>query len=177
MNAQIDPRFGRCLYFVIVDSDTLAFEAVPNEAVNAPGGAGIQAAQAIVNKGVNVVISGNIGPNAFQVLSTAGVKIATGAYGTVREAVAMYKSGKLSETGASTVTAHTGMGAGVVPGMGRGRGGGRGMQQSMPPQPPQQMPVEPEAKEGDVEQLSEMVETLEMSLEEVKKRIEELKKR
>ncbi|HUV02286.1 MAG TPA: NifB/NifX family molybdenum-iron cluster-binding protein [Desulfobacteria bacterium] len=168
LNAQTDPRFGRCLYFVIVDSDTLAFEALPNEAVNAPGGAGIQAAQVMVNKGVDVVISGNIGPNAFQVLSTAGVKIATGAYGTVKEAVEMYKSGKLSEAGASTVTAHAGMGAGVAPGMGRGRGGGRGMQQPMP--------AEPEQKEGEVEQLSEIVETLERNLEEVKKRVEELKK-
>jgi predicted Fe-Mo cluster-binding NifX family protein len=177
LNAQIDPRFGRSQYFVIVDSDTLAFEALPNEAMNAPGGAGIQAAQAMVNKGVDAVISGNMGPNAFQVLSTAGVKIATGAYGTVKEAVELYKSGKLSETSASTVTAHAGMGAGVASGMGRGRGGGRGMQQPMPPQQPQQMPVEPKANEGDVEQLSEIVETLEKNLEEVKKRIEELKKR
>lgn len=176
LNAQIDPRFGRSQYFVIVDSDTLAFEAVPNEAVNAPGGAGIQAAQAMVNKGVDAVISGNMGPNAFQVLSTAGVKIATGAYGSVKEAVEMYKSGKLIETGTSTVAAHTGMGAGVPLGMGRGRGGGRGMQRPTPQQP-QQMPVEPKAKEGDVEQLLEIVETLEKSLEEVKKRIEELKQR
>lgn len=169
MNAQIDPRFGRSQYFVIVDSDTMAFEAMPNEAMNAPGGAGIQAAQAMVNKGVEAVISGNIGPNAFQVLSTAGVKIATGAYGKVKEAVEMYKSGKLSEAGASTVAAHAGMGAGVAPGMGRGRGGSRGM--------PQQMPVESEKKEGEVGQLSEIVETLEKNLEEVKKRLEELKKR
>ena len=178
LNAQIDPRFGRSQYFVIVDADTMAFEALPNEAINAPGGAGIQAAQAMVNKGVDAVISGNMGPNAFQVLSTAGVKIATGAYGTVKEAVELYKSGKLDETRTSTVAAHTGMGAGVAPGMGRGRGGGRGMQQSMQPQQPsQQMPVEPKAKEDDVEQLSAIVESLEKNLEEVKKRIEELKKR
>ncbi|MBN1761563.1 MAG: NifB/NifX family molybdenum-iron cluster-binding protein [Methanomicrobia archaeon] len=184
LNAQVDPRFGRSQYFVIVDADTMAFEALPNEAMNAPGGAGIQAAQAMVNKGVDVVISGNMGPNAFQVLSTAGVKIATGAYGTVKEAVEMYKSGKLSETGTSTVAAHAGMGAGMGLGMGGGRGGGRGMgrgmglgmQQPMPPQQPQQMPVEPKAKEDDVEQLSAVVESLEKSLEEVKKRIKELKK-
>jgi predicted Fe-Mo cluster-binding NifX family protein len=175
LNAQIDPRFGRSQYFVIVDSDTMAFEALPNEAMNAPGGAGIQAAQAMVNKGVDAVISGNMGPNAFQVLSTAGVKIATGAYGTVKEAVEMYKSGKLSETGASTVTAHAGMGAGLGTGMGGGRGGGRGMQQSTPQQP-QQMPVEPKVKEDDIEQLSAIVESLEKNLEEVKKRIAELKK-
>jgi predicted Fe-Mo cluster-binding NifX family protein len=193
LNAQVDPRFGRSQYFVIVDSDTMAFESLPNEAMNAAGGAGIQAAQAMVNKGVDAVISGNMGPNAFQVLSTAGVKIATGAYGTVKDAVEMYKSGKLSETGTSTVAAHAGMSAGASGGLGVGIGGGRGsgggrgggrgmgrgmglgMQQPMPQQP-QQMPVEPKAKEEDVEQLAAVVESLEKNLEEVKKRIAELKK-
>ncbi len=188
LNAQVDPRFGRCQYFVIVDSDTMAFEAMANEAMNAPGGAGIQAAQAMVNKGVNVVISGNMGPNAFQVLSTAGVKVATGAYGTVKEAVEMYKSGKLSETGTSTVAAHAGMGAGMGTGSGmsmgggRGGGGGRGMgrgmglgmQQPMPQQP--QAPQAPRTKEEELEQLSNMASKLEKEMEEVKKRIEELKR-
>lgn len=190
LNAQVDPRFGRCQYFVIVDSDTMAFEAMANEAMNAPGGAGIQAAQAMVNKGVNVVISGNMGPNAFQVLSTAGVKVATGAYGTVKEAVEMYKSGKLSETGTSTVAAHAGMGAGMGTGSGmsmgggRGGGGGRGMgrgmglgmqQQPMPQQQPQ-APQAPRTKEEELEQLSNMASKLEKEMEEVKKRIEALKR-
>jgi len=197
LNAQVDPRFGRSQYFVIVDSDTMAFEAMANEAMNAPGGAGIQAAQAMVNKGVNVVISGNMGPNAFQVLSTAGVKIATGAYGTVKEAVEMYKSGKLTETGTSTVAAHAGMGMGAGAGMGtgsgtgmgmgmgggRGGGGGRGMgrgmglgmqQQPMPQQP--QAPQAPRTKEEELEQLSNMASKLEKEMEEVKKRIEALKR-
>jgi len=204
LNAQVDPRFGRCQYFVFVDSDTMTFEAMANEAIAASGGAGIQAAQTVVNKGVDVLISGNIGPNAFQVLSTAGVKIATGAYGTVKEAVEMYKNGRLSETGISTVTAHAGVGAGVGTGagfgmgmgMGGGRGGGRGrgmgmgrgmglgMQQPMPPQPqPQaqaqapQAPIVPRTKEEELEQLSNMASRLEKELEEVKKRIEELKRR
>ena len=187
-NAQVDPRFGRCQYFVFVDSDTMAFEAMANEAITAPGGAGIQAAQAVVNKGVNVVISGNIGPNAFQVLSTAGVKIATGAYGTVQEAVEMYKTGGLNETEGSTVSAHAGMGA-IAPGggfgMGGGRGGGRGqgmglgMQQTVPSQPqPQapQAPITPRTKEEEIEELSNMANRLAKDLEEVKKRMEELRK-
>ncbi|RCV64696.1 putative Fe-Mo cluster-binding protein, NifX family [Methanophagales archaeon] len=202
LNAQVDPRFGRCQYFVFVDSDTMAFEAMANEAIAAPGGAGIQAAQAVVNKGTNVVISGNIGPNAFQVLSTAGVKIATGAYGTVKEAIEVYKTGGLNETGTSTVAAHAGMGAtapggGSGMGMGGGRGGGGGgrgggrgqgmgrdmgfgMQQPVPSQPqPQapQAPITPKTKEEEIEQLSKMANGLERDLEEVKKRIEELKKR
>jgi predicted Fe-Mo cluster-binding NifX family protein len=192
LNAQVDPRFGRSQYFVFVDSDTMTFEAMLNEAIATPGGAGIQAAQTVVNKGGNVVISGNIGPNAFQVLSTAGVKIATGAYGTVKEAVEMYKAGRLSEGGISTVAAHAGVGAGVGAGggmgMGGGRGGGRGrgmgmglgMQQPMPsqmqPQAPQ-APIAPKTKEEEIEQLSNMANRLEKDLEEVKRRIEELKRR
>ncbi|MBE0516316.1 MAG: DUF5320 family protein [Methanophagales archaeon] len=185
LNAQVDPRFGRCQYFVFVDSETMASEAMQNQALAAPGGAGIQAAQAVVNKGVDVLISGTIGPNAFQVLSAAGVKVATGAYGTVKEAVEMYKSGKLHETGASTVAAHAGMGAdaggGFGMGMGgrRGGGGGRGMgmgmQQSMPSQP--QASLTPRPKEEELEQLTDLAKRLEKELEEVKRRLEELKRR
>ncbi len=194
LNAQVDPRFGRSQYFVFVDSDTMVFEAMPNEAIAAPGGAGIQAAQTVVNKGANMLISGNIGPNAFQVLSTAGVKVATGVNGTVKEAVEMYKNGGLSETGTSTVATHAGMGAGfgMGMGMGGGRGSGRGrgmgmgrglglsMQQPMPSQPQAQAPQAPTApktKEEEIEQLSNMASRLEKDLEEVKKEIEELKRR
>ena len=169
LDAEVDPRFGRCQYFIFVDTDTMAFDAVENTAIAAPGGAGIQAAQTVVNKGVDVLISGNIGPNAFQVLSTAGVKVATGAYGTVREAIEMYKSGKLNVSGGSTVGAHAGMGMGM--GMGRGRGMGRDIGQSMV------MPQEEKAEKESLEGLEEMVNKLENELKEVKKRIEDLKRR
>jgi predicted Fe-Mo cluster-binding NifX family protein len=185
LNAQVDPRFGRCQYFVFVDSDTMTFEAMPNDAIAAPGGAGIQAAQTVVNKGANMLISGNIGPNAFQVLSTAGVKVATGVNGTVKEAVEMYKNGGLSETGTSTVAAHAGMGVdlqgigmGGGRGGGRGRGMGRGMQQPMPSQAQApQATIAPKTKDEELEQLSDMASRLEKDLEEVKKKIEELKRR
>jgi predicted Fe-Mo cluster-binding NifX family protein len=120
LEAQIDPRFGRCPYFVIVDSLTMEFESVPNIASGSMSGAGIQAAQTIASKGVKVLITGNVGPNAFQALSAAGIKIVTGAFGTVREVVEKYKRGELRETGAPTVRGHFGMG------MGRGRGRGQG---------------------------------------------------
>lgn len=119
LDARLDPRFGRCPYFVIVNSETMQFEAIPNMASGAMGGAGIQAAQTIANKGVKVVITGNVGPNAFQALSASGIKIVTGAFGTVREAVEKYKRGELRETGAPTVGGHFGMGRGQ--GQGRGR--------------------------------------------------------
>jgi predicted Fe-Mo cluster-binding NifX family protein len=120
LDALIDPRFGRCSYFVIVDSENMQFEVIQNMASGATGGAGIQAAQTIAGKGVKVLITGNVGPNAFQALSAAGIKIVTGASGTVREVVERYKRGELSETGAPTVKGHFGMG------IGRGRGRGRG---------------------------------------------------
>ena len=116
LDAQMDPRFGRCPYFVIVDSLTMEFEAVANIASGSMSGAGIQAAQTVASRGVNVLITGNVGPNAFQALSAAGIKVVTGAFGTVREAIERYKRGELRETGAPTVGGHFGMG------MGRGRG-------------------------------------------------------
>jgi predicted Fe-Mo cluster-binding NifX family protein len=111
LDAQIDPRFGRCSYFVIVDSETMQFEAVPNMAAAASGGAGIQAAQTIAKEGVKLLITGNVGPKAFQALAAAGIEIATGAFGPVREAVEKYKRGELSKTGAPTVGGHFGMGS------------------------------------------------------------------
>jgi predicted Fe-Mo cluster-binding NifX family protein len=119
LDAQVDPRFGRCTSLVIVDSENMEFEAIPNMASGAMGGAGIQAAQTIASKGAKVLITGNVGPNAFQALSAAGIKIVTGAFGTVREVVEKYKRGELKETGAPTVGGHFGMG------MGRGRGRGQ----------------------------------------------------
>lgn len=118
LDAQIDPRFGRCSYFIIVDSETMQFEAIPNAAAGATGGAGIQAAQTIANKGAKLLITGNVGPNAFEALSAAGIEIVTGAFGTVRDAVEKFKRGELSKTGSPTVGGHFGMG---------GRGGGRGV--------------------------------------------------
>ncbi|MEM3706125.1 MAG: NifB/NifX family molybdenum-iron cluster-binding protein [Candidatus Bathyarchaeia archaeon] len=111
LNALLDPRFGRCPYFVIVDSETMQFEVVPNRAAEAMGGAGIQAAQTIVVKGVEVLITGNVGPKAFQALLAAGIKIVTGAFGTVREVVEKYKRGELKEANAPTVGGHFGIGA------------------------------------------------------------------
>ena len=117
LDAQLDPRFGRCPYFVIVDSETMKFEAIPNTATGAMGGAGIQAAQTAASKRVEVLITGNVGPNAFQALSAAGIKIVTGAFGTVRDVVERYERGELKgETSAPTVRGHFGMG------VGRGRG-------------------------------------------------------
>ena len=119
LDAQVDPRFGRCPYFMIVDSETMEFEAIPNTVAGAMGGVGIKAAQVVASKGVKVVVTGNVGPNAFQALSTAGIEIVVGAFGTVREAIEAYKRGELKEASTSTVRGHFGMGMGR--GMGRRR--------------------------------------------------------
>jgi predicted Fe-Mo cluster-binding NifX family protein len=94
----------------------MEFEAVPNIASGSMSGAGIQAAQTVTSKGVEVLVTGNVGPNAFQALSAAGIKVVTGAFGNVKEAVEKYMRGELKETGSPTVRGHFGMG------MGRGRG-------------------------------------------------------
>ena len=121
LDAPVDPRFGRTAHFMIVDSENMSFEAVSNTAGGAMSGAGIQAAQTIASKGVNVVITGNVGPNAFQALASAGIRIVVGAYGTVREVIEKFKRGELTETRAPTVRGHFGRGGGMGTGMGRGR--------------------------------------------------------
>lgn len=64
LDAEVDPRFGRCQYFLIIDPDTMEFEAIDNTNKMASGGAGIASAQAVAQKGVQVVLTGNCGPNA-----------------------------------------------------------------------------------------------------------------
>lgn len=107
LEAQVDPRFGRCQYLVFVDSETLAFEAVRNPASGAASGAGIQAAQTVADHGAQLVLTGNVGPNAFQALSAAGIQIVTGAAGTVREAIATNRANYKSARG-PTVSGHFG---------------------------------------------------------------------
>ena len=110
LDADVDPRFGRCTYFIIVDSETLKFKSIPNPNVSAPGGAGIQSAQAVANEGVEAVVTGNVGPNAFQTLSSLGMKVFAGAKGKVKEAIDDYKNGKLKEVSGPTGPSHFGMG-------------------------------------------------------------------
>ena len=109
LESEIDPRFGRCSYFLIIETDTMNFESISNESAMSSGGAGIQAAQTIAKTGVKVVVTGNMGPNAFQTLSAAGIKIFTGANGTIKEAIEKYKKGELKESEAPNVGSHSGM--------------------------------------------------------------------
>ena len=127
---QIDPRFGRSAYFILVEADNMEYEAIPNESVMLPGGAGIHAAQNIAGKGVKAVISGAIGPNASQVLSSAGIGFFTAIPGTVADNVRAFKDGKLPRMQGPTVPGHFGQGNGNMPdrSFSPGRGGDRGRQ-------------------------------------------------
>ena len=110
LDSEIDPRFGRCPYFVIVDSETMEHEDMDNESASASGGTGPQAASAISRAGVNVLITGNVGPNAFSALKAAEITVITGSTGSVREMVEKYKSGSFETTNAPTAQSHNGMG-------------------------------------------------------------------
>jgi len=120
LNAQVDPRFGRCQYFIVVDPDTMEFEALENSGAMVGGAAGTVTGQFVADKGAGVVLTGNCGPNAFNVLRAVGIKVMTGVSGTVQDAVEGYKSGKYQASSQPNVAPHSGMGRGG--GMGRGHG-------------------------------------------------------
>jgi predicted Fe-Mo cluster-binding NifX family protein len=141
LDARIDQRFGRCPFFLIINTDDLTFETIPNQSTSQAGGAGIQAAQMIAGKGVTHVFTGACGPNAYQVLGSAGIKVVTGCSGTVHDAIRQCREGRFVTAPGPNVADHYGVGqtfsgrapAGFVPGMGRGMGmgGGRGRGRGM----------------------------------------------
>lgn len=109
LDSQVDPRFGRCAYFIIINTDTMEFEAIENSNAQTSGGAGIQAGQLVSEKKVEAVLTGNVGPNAYQVLNAAGIKIFTGASGNIRDAIIKYNNNEFSETIKASVDSHFGM--------------------------------------------------------------------
>ncbi|MCD6225472.1 NifB/NifX family molybdenum-iron cluster-binding protein [bacterium] len=97
LSSAVDWRFGRCPWFVIVDEKGEIVEAIKNPAGDAFRGAGVLAAQTVVEKGAEAVVSGNIGPNAFLVLNQQGIKVYQGGGMTVKEAWEKYQKGELPE--------------------------------------------------------------------------------
>lgn len=127
LDAAVDPRFGRCPFFVVVDLDSMSDSSVPNTNASSPSGAGIQAAQEVAKLGVSVLITGNLGPNALQTLIAANIETYQQQGGQVRDAVEKFQQGQLMKITSPSVPAHAGMGQGRGPmGGGRGRGGGFG---------------------------------------------------
>ncbi len=126
LDAEVDPRFGRCQYFVVADPESLEFEALENTSQAASGGAGIASAQVVASKDVKAVLTGNCGPNAYQTLEAAGIQVITGVSGTVRDAIEGYKAGRFKATSGPTVAAHHGMSGPARVSAGLGTGGGSG---------------------------------------------------
>ncbi len=109
IESKVDPRFGRCRYFAFVETDTMEFEAVENPNLGAMGGAGVQAGQIVAGEGAKTVLTGNVGPNAFQTLQAAGIEIISGVSGTVREAVEGYKKGEFKAVDGPSVDSKFGV--------------------------------------------------------------------
>ena len=103
----VDPRFGRAQYFAILDPEAMDLTVIDNnQSLGLPQGAGIQAAQTVINEKVSALITGNCGPKAFATLKTAGIAVYTGAHGTVREAVEQFKAGTLVKADDANVPGH-----------------------------------------------------------------------
>jgi len=148
LDDNVEARFGRCAYFLIIETDTMQLEALENPNIALGGGAGIQSAQLMSEKGVTIVLTGNCGPNAFNVFGQAGIQVIVGVSGPARNAVAQFKTGAFSSASGPNVSNHFGMSATPsvptaagqpgtnpmgqgVPGAGFGMGGGRGMGRGM----------------------------------------------
>lgn len=98
IDSNVDPRFGRAAYLVIMDTETNEWKAHNNPGVGAPGGAGIQVAQFVADQQAEAVLSGDFGPNACDALRSAGIRMYV--YGdchTIREAVERFKAGWLQQ--------------------------------------------------------------------------------
>jgi len=107
LDSQVDPRFGRAAYLILVDTDSLAFEVLDNsENANAFKGAGIQAATSVCDRGVDALLTGFCGPNAFRILSAANINVVNDISGTVRDAVSALNQGEVSFAEAANVEGH-----------------------------------------------------------------------
>lgn len=129
LDAQIDQRFGRCDYFLIIDTDTMDTKAFPNDHNSQTSGAGVQAAGFVIDKGARAVLTGSCGPKAMDVFDAQNIPVYTGHAGNVRQAVEAFKNAP-SDTSGSPSTGQgqgtAGGGRGMGGGGGQGMGGGRG---------------------------------------------------
>lgn len=183
LDTMVDQRFGRCPFFLIVNTDDLSFEAIKNANAALSGGAGIQSARMIVEKKVTHVLTGACGPNAYRVLEAAGVEVITNCTGDVRDVIRQFREGKYTTTGGPNVADHYGVrgsvsekaipvmddSGGFTPGMGRGMGRGMGGGLSVNDQ---QLASTGNRKMTDEEEL----ETLKLQMKQINDRIRQLEK-
>jgi len=181
LDDQVEARFGRAPYYLFVDTDTMEYEAIQNPNVAAGGGAGIQSAQLMSDRDVRHVLTGNCGPNAFQVFSAAGIQVIDGVSGIARQAAEQFKAGAFTASNKPNVASHFGMGGGGGIGMGvgggMGMGGGRGMgmgggQTAVPGS----IPTSTGGGKTEAEALEEEARLLEKQLQDVKHRIDQVQK-
>ena len=206
LDAPVDPRFGRCAFFILVNTEDMSFEAFDNENIALGGGAGIQSAQFVASKGARAVVTGNCGPNAVRTLNAAGVDIIVGQSGTVREVVEKFKKGLLDTTSEANVADHYGTsdvspnpatygaagmgmggGGGMGRGMGRGMGGGRGMGRGMGMggggmgsgwnPPVERQPTTALGNDEEVSSLKDQTKELRKQIEAIESRIKSLEKK
>jgi predicted Fe-Mo cluster-binding NifX family protein len=142
LESDVDPRFGRCPFLLIIDTETGNFEPIENPNLHASSGAGIQTARMLVEKDVSVLMTGNCGPNAYQTLSAVGINVVTGISGSIQHALEQFRNQQVSYASAPNVASHAGTQGneetqqeiptpqepfGMGRGGGAGQGGGRGM--------------------------------------------------
>ncbi len=108
LDSQMDPRFGRAAYFMLVDTETMAFTVLENS--SGQGGAGIAAGKIVIDAGAQSVLTGNCGPNAERTLRAGNVKLFTNVSGTIAEAIESFKKGSLVEASGPNVESHAGTG-------------------------------------------------------------------
>lgn len=191
LDAKVDPRFGRCPFFLIVETDDLSFEAMENPNITQGSGAGIQSAQLMADKGVQHVLTGNCGPNAHQTLAAANIAVSVGCSGSIREVAEQFKAGQFTASLGPNVAGHYGTsgafpedqaGAGPAPfapgmgggrgmgGMGRGRGMGAGADVVGDPVPP----VDP--GQDELTTLKQQAQAMSQQMQQIQQRIQQLEK-
>ncbi len=108
LDSEVDPRFGRAAYILIVDTFSMSIDVIDNaKNGNALKGAGIQTASEVSGRGADALLTGYCGPNAFQTLKAAGIKVANDISGTVKEAVTAFNDGRVIFSNSSNMQAHT----------------------------------------------------------------------
>lgn len=110
LDSIIDPRFGRCSWFILVETDDMSFEAMENHSAERGGGAGIHSAQLVAQVGATAVLTGHCGPNAHKTLDAAGIDLFVGCEGTVADAIAGFDSGSFTASTGPDVASHAGLG-------------------------------------------------------------------
>jgi predicted Fe-Mo cluster-binding NifX family protein len=110
LDAPFESRFGRCPYYIFIETDSQNWEAVPNPAASAGGGAGTQAVQFVTKKGAQAVISGRYGPNAFQAFQAAGVQMYVANRDSVNDVLDAFLNAELEQPASASAPGHRGRG-------------------------------------------------------------------